>query len=270
MYKELIKKEKYNIEDLLKIMSMLRSENGCPWDRVQTHKTIRNNFIEETYEVIEAIDLEDNELLKEELGDVLLQVVFHTQMEDEKDRFDFNDVVTELCKKLIVRHPHIFSDVKVNGVDDVLSNWADIKKKTKGQTTATETLESVSKALPSLMRSEKVQGRAGKVGFDYPNIETALGDLESEIEELREAIENNNDDNFEEEIGDVLFSAVNVARLKGKNPEEMLSKSCDKFISRFKEVERLALERKIDIKSANIEDLNRLWCEAKVKSFKGI
>ena len=149
-------KEKYDVNDLVSIMKLLRSENGCPWDREQTHESIRKNFIEETYEVVEAIDKKDTALLREELGDVLLQVVFHSQMEAEKNSFDFSDVADEVCKKLIVRHPHIFSDVKADNSDQVLKNWDMINKETKGQETFAQTLESVPKVLPALMRAQKV------------------------------------------------------------------------------------------------------------------
>lgn len=159
-----------------------------PWDREQDHHSIRRNFIEETYEVCEAIDNDDPVLLQEELGDVLLQVAFHARMEEEAGRFDFGDVCDGICKKLIVRHPHVFGETKVADSGEVLVNWDRIKERTKGQKTATETLRSVSAALPALMRSEKVQHRAAKVGFDYPDTGGALRDLESEVAELREAI----------------------------------------------------------------------------------
>lgn len=260
---EFNRKEHYQIEDLKEIMKILRSENGCPWDKVQTHESIRKNFIEETYEVVEAIDKKDAALLREELGDVLLQVIFHSQMEEENDVFTFDDVVNDICQKLIVRHPHIFSDTEVSGVEDVLNNWADIKQQTKGQKTATETLLSVPRQLPALMRSEKVQGRAKKAGFDYPNVEMALSDLESETAELKAAIAAHDEENISEEIGDVLFSAVNVSRFYGTDPEELLTRSCDKFISRFAKVEALAEGQSIELKNASIETLLALWKEAK-------
>lgn len=162
-------KETYSIEDLLAIMRILRGENGCPWDREQTHQSIRNNFIEETYEAVEAIDNSDPVLLEEELGDVLLQVVYHAEMEREAGRFSFEDVADGICQKLIQRHPHIFGDVVAGTTDEVLDNWDEIKKKTKGQTTYTDTLKSVPKVFPSLMRAAKVQKRAAKSGFAYPD-----------------------------------------------------------------------------------------------------
>lgn len=257
------RKPKYSVEDLLYIMRILRSPDGCPWDKQQTHQSIRSNFIEETYEVVEAIDLNDPELLKEELGDVLLQVIFHSQMESETGNFDFSDVADGICKKLIVRHPHIFSDVVAETPAEVLKNWEDIKQRQKGQTTQSEALSSVPRTLPSLMRCEKVQHRAAKAGFDYPDAAQAFSGMRSEVEELSEAILTHDPDKIKEEFGDLLFSAVNVSRFLGVNAENALEKSCDKFISRFSNVERLASERGIDMKTASIELLDSLWGEVK-------
>ena len=193
-------KDKYSVADLLRIMEILRAPDGCMWDRAQDHHSIRQNFIEETYEVCEAIDDEDTEHLKEELGDVLLQVVFHAQMEKEKGVFDMDDVADGICKKLIFRHPHIFGDVKVGSTDEILSNWDDLKRKEKKQETDTSTLESVSKSLPSLIRAQKLQKKAAKVGFDWPDVSGALDKVEEELAEVRAAI--GGDGDVEEEIGD--------------------------------------------------------------------
>lgn len=256
-------KQSYDIGDLLIIMELLRSENGCPWDREQDHHSIRKNFLEETYEVMEAIDKDDSELLKEELGDVLLQIVFHCQMESEPGRFDFGNVCDGICKKLIVRHPHVFGDVTVENSGEVLVNWDLIKRQTKGQNTTTETLKSVPAVLPALMRSEKVQHRAAKSGFDYPSLEYALGDLDSEIQELKEAIAENNQMHIDEELGDLLFAAVNVSRFTHTDAENALTRSCEKFIARFEQVEKLAVSGGLDMKQASIEELDKLWKQAK-------
>lgn len=256
-------KQSYDIGDLLIIMELLRSENGCPWDREQDHHSIRKNFLEETYEVMEAIDKDDSELLKEELGDVLLQIVFHCQMESEPGRFDFGDVCDGICKKLIVRHPHVFGDVTVENSGEVLVNWDLIKRQTKGQNTTTETLKSVPAVLPALMRSEKVQHRAAKSGFDYLSLEYALGDLDSEIRELKEAIAENNQTHIDEELGDLIFAAVNVSRFTHTDAENALSRSCEKFIARFEQVEKLAVSAGLDMKQASIEELDKLWKQAK-------
>ena len=256
-------KDKYSVDDLLKIMTVLRAPGGCPWDAEQNHKSIRSNFIEEVYEAIEAIDTDDSALLCEELGDVLLQVVFHTQMEKEAGRFDFDDVADGICKKLIVRHPHVFGDVKVNNSDDVLVNWDEIKKQTKSQKTQTDAIKSVSPALPALMRSAKVQKKAAKVGFDWDNVQGAIEKLEEEIAELKKAVASGDVQNQAEELGDVLFSAVNVSRFLDVEPEEALTRSTEKFISRFEVVEKLACERGIDMKESTLEELDALWDEAK-------
>ena len=170
-------KSRYGFDDLIEIVRILRAPGGCPWDREQTHQSIRANFIEETYEAVEAIDNSDPELLREELGDVLLQVALHSEMESEAGRFDMNDVVDEVCKKLIIRHPHVFGDKNAQNADDALSNWDAVKRKTKSQTTDTEAIQSVSKALPSLMRSEKIQRKAGKAGVDFESVEGAMNKL---------------------------------------------------------------------------------------------
>ena len=261
------KKERYSIADLLDIMEILRSENGCPWDREQNHQSIRKNFIEETYEVVEAIDREDTALLQEELGDVLLQVVFHAQMEKEKGSFSFDDVADGICKKLILRHPHIFADVKADTSEEVLRNWDAIKKVEKGQRTATDTLKSVPKVLPALMRSEKVQSRAAKAGFDFEGIEPVYGSLCSEVEELAEAVQSKNISDIQEELGDVLFSVVNLSRFLKVDAEEALYNATEKFIKRFEQVERLAQQRGIDMKKESMQTLDELW--KSVKEFEG-
>lgn len=260
---EFERKEKYEMQDLLKIMKLLRSPDGCPWDREQDHHSIRANFIEETYEAIEAIDTENAELLKEELGDVLLQVVFHAQMEQEKGSFDFSDVVDGICKKLIIRHPHVFSEVSAKTSDEVLKNWDAIKMQTKEQKTQTEVLQSVSPALPALMRSQKVQKKAAKAGFDWDNVDGALAKIFEELDELKEAIDEGGQISSEEELGDLLFSVVNVARFIHVDSEQALSKACDKFISRFGKLEALALERGMDIQKASLPELDALWEEVK-------
>lgn len=256
-------RETYGMEDLLLLMRRLRGADGCPWDREQDHHSIRKNFLEETYEVLEAIDNEDPALLQEELGDVLLQVVFHAEMEQEKGRFGFADVCDGICKKLVQRHPHVFGSVNVSGTGEVLTNWDKIKEASKGQTTYTETLNSVPRVLPALMRSEKVQHRAAKSGFDYPGAPEAMKDLESEVAELREAMAEKDQPHIEEELGDLLFAAVNVSRFVGADAEESLSKACDKFIGRFALVERLAGERGLSMKDQSLEELDKLWREAK-------
>ena len=269
MPREFKRKDRYNMDDLLAIMEILRGENGCPWDREQDHHSIRKNFLEETYEVLEAIDNEDPKLLREELGDVLLQVVFHARMEEEEGRFNFDDVANDICQKLIIRHPHIFGDIKVKDSDQVLVNWDKIKQATKGQKTATETLQNVPKVLPALMRSAKVQQRAARAGFDYDDVAGALSDLKSEIAELEQAIALGETLHCREEMGDVFFAAVNVSRFLDVDAEECLGEATEKFIRRFAVVETLADQNGVDMKKADLESLNGLWKEAKAKLSNG-
>ena len=256
-------KEKYGFYDLVEIMKILRSKDGCPWDAEQTHESIKKNFIEETYEVIEAINKKDSELLCEELGDVMMQVVFHAEMEAEEDVFTIDEVTDGVCKKLIERHPHIFSDVKVDGVEDVLTNWDSIKKKSKKQKTQTDSMNSVPRELPALMRSTKIQEKAAKTGFDWDNSDGVYEKLDEEISELKEAVLTGNQDDINEEFGDVLFTIVNLSRFIGCDAEEALTGATDKFIRRFSSVERLAKERGIDMKNTPLEELDKLWDEAK-------
>ncbi|MBR6531347.1 MAG: nucleoside triphosphate pyrophosphohydrolase, partial [Clostridia bacterium] len=178
-------KDRYNIDDLIEIIKDLRSPGGCPWDIEQTHESIRKGLIEETYETIEAINKADPDMLREELGDVLMQVVFHAQIEAEKGVFNFDDVADEICKKMIIRHPHVFGQTNVNSVDDVLTNWDAIKRSTKGQKTTSEAIDSVPRELPALMRANKIQSKAAKAGFDWTQVEGALDRLSEEIDELR-------------------------------------------------------------------------------------
>ncbi|HOC33890.1 MAG: Nucleoside triphosphate pyrophosphohydrolase/pyrophosphatase MazG [Firmicutes bacterium ADurb.BinA205] len=256
-------KNRYNIDDLLDIMRLLRSEGGCPWDREQTHESIKSDFIEETCEVIEAIDLKDTALLREELGDVLLQVVFHCRIEEEAENFRFDDVCDEVCKKLIVRHPHVFGEVKADTTDQVLKNWDAIKMETKGQETYTDTLRSVAKSLPALMRAQKVGKRAMRAGMDFRCAEDAVACISNEKAELDAAIISGNKADIEEELGDLLFSCVNAARHLGIDAEQALKDSTEKFINRFSITEELVRKDDIDMKSLPIEELDVYWDKAK-------
>ncbi|MBR6786012.1 MAG: nucleoside triphosphate pyrophosphohydrolase [Clostridia bacterium] len=263
---DFIQKDCYNIEDLISIIRLLRAPGGCPWDAKQTHESIKKNLIEETYEVIEAVNKDDKVLLCEELGDLLMQIVFHAQMESEAGVFGFDEVADGVCKKLVERHPHVFGEVTVNGVEDVLTNWDAIKKKTKGQKTTSESMFSVPRELPALMRAAKLQKKAADIGFDWPEISGALDKLEEEIAELRAAIANKDSANINEEFGDLLFSAVNVSRFIKVDAEESLTAASDKFLARFTEVEKLANERGIDMKNSSLEQLDALWDEVKARS----
>lgn len=260
---EFTQKDFYNIDDLIDIVRLLRSEGGCPWDREQTHKSIKSDFIEEVCEAIEAIDLEDTELLKEELGDVLLQVVFHCRIEEEQDSFTFSDICNGICKKLIVRHPHVFGDTIVSSTDDVLKNWDSIKMEAKGQESYTDTLNSVAKSLPSLMRAQKVGKRAMRAGMDFKSADDALACIGSEKAELDEAIASGDKDRIEEEIGDLLFSCVNAARHLGIDAELALKAATDKFILRFSKTEELVSMDSLNMKELSIDELDVYWDKAK-------
>ncbi len=256
-------KNNYSIGDLLDIVRLLRSEGGCPWDKEQTHESIRNDFLEETCEVLEAIDLKDTALLREELGDVLLQVVFHSRIEEEQNNFTFDEVCDEVCKKLIVRHPHVFGDVTADNSEEVLKNWDSIKMKTKGQETYTDTLTSVANTLPALMRAQKVGKRAMRAGMDFRCAEDAVVCISAEKAELDKAIANGDKANMKEELGDLLFSCVNAARHLGIDAEDALRKSTDKFVKRFSVTEKLVREDSLDMKELPIEELDIYWDKAK-------
>ena len=261
-------KGRYDVNDLIDIVKILRSPGGCPWDIEQDHKSIRRDFLEETYEVIEAINKEDRDGLLEELGDVLLQVVFHTQIEREKNSFDLNDVADGVCKKMIERHPHVFGNVNAETSEQVLENWDVIKKQTKQQKSQTESMLSIPREFPALMRADKVQKKAAKVGFDWDSVEGALDKVSEELGELKDAITMGVVDNANEELGDLLFSVVNVSRFISVDSEEALTKATDKFIDRFSKVEKMAEEKGINMKETELSELDKLWDEAKKVSKK--
>lgn len=256
-------KDRYNIDDLISIIALLRTPQGCPWDREQTHSSIKKNFIEETYEVIEAINKNSVEGLREELGDVLMQIALHCQMESECNNFDFNDVCNELCQKLIVRHPHVFGDVKADNTQEALKSWDSVKQQTKGYKSRYQSMVSVPIELPALMRAQKVQEKASKAGFDWRESNGAFSKVNEEINELLNAVEHNIQSEIEDEFGDLLFSCVNVSRFLNVDSEETLKKATDKFISRFEIVEKLAEEKGISMKNSSLEELDLLWDKAK-------
>ncbi len=256
---KIMKEEHHDFQSLVDIMKLLRDEGGCPWDREQTHESIRQNFIEETYEVIEAIDNKDASLMQEELGDVLLQVVFHTEIERERGVFDIDNVTDEVCTKLIRRHPHIFGDVSVGGSADVLKNWEKIKNEEKSRKTAAQSLASIPPSLPSLMKADKMGRKAAKVGFDFPNASEALKKVYEEADEVKSAIAQGSENELHEEIGDLLFAAVNVARLCGVEPEKALGDACAKFLDRFSKVEKTVNDSGKQMDRVSMEDLDTIW-----------
>ena len=256
---EYTQKPRYGIEDLQEIVKLLRSPGGCPWDKEQTHQSIRNDFLEEAYEVAEAIDLGDTALLREELGDVLLQVVFHSTLAEEDGAFVFDDVCDEICKKLIVRHPHVFGDVKAEDTDTVLKNWDAIKKETKGQETYADTLESVAKSLPALARAQKVGKRAARAGMDFETAKDAFDCIRAERAELQAAMAAGDAAMMEEELGDLLFSCVNTARHLGIDAEQALTRATNKFIKRFAATESAVVADGKSMPDMTITELDVYW-----------
>ena len=256
-------KETYTIQDLREIVRLLRSPGGCPWDKEQDHRSIRNDFLEEAYEAVEAIDLLDMDLMREELGDVLLQVIFHCVLAEEEQAFDFETVCDEICKKLIIRHPHVFGDVKAENTETVLKNWDQIKKETKHQETYADTLNSVAKSLPALTRAQKVGKRAARAGMDFETVQDACACIGSEYEELQDAMQSGDPVHTEEELGDLLFSCVNTARKLNIDAEQALSKATQKFIRRFAQTEQLVLQDQKNMPDLSIRELDTYWDQAK-------
>lgn len=263
MNKDFEIKDRYNIDDLISIIHLLRSPGGCPWDMEQTHQSIKKNFIEETYEVVEAINKDSSDMLREELGDVLLQIALHCEMEAENDVFDFDDVCHDIVSKLVVRHPHVFGEEVANDATSALNSWDAAKAKIKGQKSQTESMLSVPRELPALMRAQKVQHKAAKVGFDWDEVSGAVDKLYEEINELKIAMDQHNQADIEDEFGDVLFSCVNISRFINVDSEEALTKATDKFLSRFAKVEQMAKEQNIDMKASDLAVLDELWNKAK-------
>ena len=256
-------KDRYQFNDLVDIVRILREPGGCPWDMEQTHQSIRENFLEETYEVIEAIDTNNKELMQEELGDVLLQVLMHSDMARTDGWFAIDDVANDICQKLIIRHPHVFGDVSVSSTGEVLKNWDDIKRQTKKQKSQSEAMAAIPATYPALMKAQKVQEKAKKAGFDWRDAEGAFDKIAEESAELKEALATGNKDKIEDELGDLFFSVVNTARFCGCDAETALEKATRKFMKRFTVTEKLAAEKGIDMKEASIEALDELWDEAK-------
>lgn len=260
---EILKKKNYNFDDLVVIVSILRGDGGCPWDIEQTHKSIRDDIIEETYEVIEAIDNEDPILLREELGDVLLQVVFHSSIESDVGNFTIDDVCDEICKKMIVRHPHVFANTVAKTSEEVLKNWESIKSDEKQRMTVTDKLNAIPKQLPALMRATKVGKKASC--FDFSDKDSVMIKIGEELSELQTAIANNDVDNIHEEMGDLLLTITSLCRKLNINAERSLNDATDKFIDRFKKVEDVCLANNKDIKSMEMSELDEIWEQIKHK-----
>ena len=251
--------------ELVKIMEKLRAKDGCPWDRKQTHKTLKPYLIEEAYEVISAIDNMNDEELKEELGDLLLQVIFHAQIAKEEGRFNIDDVAKGIVEKLIRRHPHVFGNVKVSGSDEVLENWEKIKK-TEGKNSV---FDGVPDGLPALLKARRVQEKAKRVGFDWDSIDGTLDKVKEEFDELSVAIKNDKKNEISEEFGDLLFSLVNVSRFLGIDAEDSLRQTVDKFMRRFMKMEKIVKNREDkDLTNYTLDELDKIWEDVKEEEKK--
>lgn len=248
---------------LVDIMATLRAPGGCPWDRKQTHDTLKRYLLEETYEVLDAIEQKDVDNLVEELGDLMLQIVFHAQLGKEEGLFTIGDVIEGISEKMIRRHPHVFGDVQADTAGEVLSNWEEIKKKEKHTHSITEEMELIPASFTALMQADKVQSKASKVGFDWEDPEPALDKVFEEAGEVREELKKGKSPALEEELGDLLFAAVNVIRLAGYQPELVLKKGNRKFINRFAEMEAEAEADGKKLKNMTLDELEAFWIKAK-------
>ncbi len=257
------KRNACSINGLKDIMATLRGNDGCPWDREQSHQSLRPFLIEEAYEVSEAVGSGRTEWIIEELGDVLLQVVFHAQIGTEAGTFDFDDIVEAICAKMIRRHPHVFGDITVEGTKDVLSNWDRIKNTEKGKNRKS-LLDGIPKELPALMKASKIQEKAARVGFDWDSIKGAIDKVHEELSEMESALDEGHSDNkISEEIGDLLFSVVNVSRFIGVDPETALTNTIGKFYRRFRYIEEFAKTKGFRLEDMSLEEMDLLWEEAK-------
>lgn len=251
-------KESYDLRDFVALVSYLRSPNGCPWDQVQTHESIRRNFLEETYEACEAIDAGDLVHMREELGDVLMQVLFHTDIEREAGHFDIDDVADAACKKLVYRHPHVFRRDEPDAPD-----WDTMKQRERAQTTTAEAMDSVARSLPALWRCDKIQAKAAKTGFEWPDVHAALDKVDEETRELRAAVASGDAEAIGDELGDLLFAAVKVARFASIDPEQAAHAACEKFIRRFAAMETAAANDGTALEQCTLEQMLTLWQQAK-------
>ncbi|NLC76247.1 MAG: nucleoside triphosphate pyrophosphohydrolase [Clostridia bacterium] len=262
-------KNRYPLDSLVQIMKELRGPGGCPWDREQPHESLKRYLVEEAYEVIEAIELKDMYKLREELGDLLLQIVFHAELACEKGAFDINDVVAAIVTKMKERHPHVFGRQQLGSPEEVLEQWEELKDREKARTGRRETLMDVPRGLPALLRAEKVQARAARIGFDWPEVQGAWDKVKEETEELLQAFRGGDPAEIRAEYGDLLFALVNVARFLAVDPEDALNRTTDKFIRRFRSMEQQAKDQGLDLSGMNLQELDKLWEEAKSSENNG-
>ena len=255
----------YAFEDLREIMARLRAPDGCPWDREQTHQSIKDCLLEETYEFLEAVEDGSDPHMREELGDLLLQVVFHAQMGAERGAFDMDGVIQELSEKLVRRHPHVFGSVEVSGSDVVVANWETIKNTEAGKEERVSRLDGIPHTFPALMRAKKLQVRAAKDGFDWPSAGPVWEKLEEEVREVHEAIAENDPAHLEEEVGDLLFVAVNLARKLGVDPEIALQRANAKFDRRYRAMEGFVADSGRKLSDLDLVAQDVLWDKAKAE-----
>jgi len=252
-----------NLKKLVDIMSALRSEKGCPWDKEQTHDSLKPFLLEETYEVLEALDEGNPEKIKEELGDLLFQIIFQAQLAKEKKEFDISDVIDGISRKMLNRHPHVFGKTKFKSKEHFRKYW-DEEKKREGKKRES-ILEGVPTALPSLLRAHKLQKRAARVGFDWEKTADVFKKLEEEIKEFKKALKKKKQSEIEDELGDIFFMLVNISRFVGVNPEDALRKTISKFISRFRYIEMKAADKRKNLSDMTLKEMDKLWDEAKKK-----
>lgn len=255
--------KRYDFEDLIGIMARLRAPDGCPWDREQTHQSIKECLLEEAYEFLEAVEDGSIPHMREELGDLLLQVVFHAQMASESDHYDIHDVIHELSDKLVRRHPHVFGEVDVKNSDEVVVNWEAIKNSEKGKESRKSRMDGIPHTYPALLKAKKLQVRAAKDGFDWPDAAPIWEKLEEEIGEVKEALTENDPDHLEEEVGDLFFVAVNLARKLGVDPEIALQRANRKFDTRYRAMETLAESLGRKMSDMDLAAQDKLWDEVK-------
>ena len=252
-----------DFQELLNIMEKLRGEKGCPWDKEQTKESLKPFILEEAYELIDAIDEGDPEKIKEELGDLLFQIVFQCQIAREGKEFEMSDIIEKIGEKMIARHPHVFGNANYKTKDEVLIHWEE-QKRQEGKFRAS-ILEGVPETLPSLLRAHRLQGRAAKVGFDWIRVDDVLKKLDEEMKEFKKALEGKQQEEIEDELGDIFFMLVNVSRFIGINPEDALRKTIAKFISRFRFIEMKAADQGRKLLDMTLEEMDKLWEEAKEK-----
>ncbi|HYA88572.1 MAG TPA: nucleoside triphosphate pyrophosphohydrolase [Nitrospirota bacterium] len=254
---------KDNLPDLIALMARLRGQDGCPWDRKQTTESLKPFLIEECYEVLDALDEGSPEKIKEELGDLLFQIVFHARIAEEQGLFSFPDIISANIEKMTRRHPHVFGDVRLSTDKEVLANWEEIKKKEKGYEQRKSILEGVPLHLPSLLRAHSIQERAARVGFDWSRIDDALPKLDEEIAEFKESLKLEDASGIEEELGDIFFMLVNISRFLGVNPENALRKTISKFIQRFRFIEESAVDAGKSLSDMTLDEMEELWQKSK-------